>query len=181
MGSPCQTSYEARLFLRAQRGESIVIPNERGQGQDHWLINNPIRHSCSIRTFHFSVPKVLRIFAPSKMGHFYGPKYNKLMDSKNAIFRWLSSGGAYFLLAIIWLTCIIVFGFKARQAGRDKNSSNDGCYLVISTTVFVLTGGAIGLYLFQSFFPWYILTSLAGAIAGPSLAIRTFRNGKRKY
>ncbi len=35
MGSPCQTSYEARLFLRAQRGESIVIPNEPrlAQGQ----------------------------------------------------------------------------------------------------------------------------------------------------
>jgi hypothetical protein len=100
---------------------------------------------------------------------------------KNNLLTWLSSGGAYYLVAILWLICAIFFGFKSRQAGRDKGSENDGCYLTISTTVFVMIGGAIGLLFFQKFFPWFIFTSLAGAIVAPMLAIRTFRSGRRKY
>ena len=95
----------------------------------------------------------------------------------DAFLRWLSSGAAYYLIALSWLASAIYFGVKARGLSPD----NSGCYLAISTTVFTMIGGAIGLLLFKEQFPWYIVTSFAGAIVGPMLVIRTFKSGKRKY
>ena len=103
------------------------------------------------------------------------------MGFKNNLLNWLSSGGAYWLIAALWLICAVVFARRAKHAGADDGNANNGCYLTISTTVFVAFGGAIGLWLFKDFFPWYILTSLAGAIIAPTLVIKKFKSGKRKY
>ncbi len=100
---------------------------------------------------------------------------------KDNVLAWLSSGGAYYLIAFLWLITAVAFGAKAREIGIEKDSKNDGCYLMVSTTVFVMMGGAIGLLLFQKLFPWYIITSWIGSALGPMLAIRTFKFGKRKY
>jgi uncharacterized membrane protein HdeD (DUF308 family) len=103
------------------------------------------------------------------------------MGPKDKLILWLSSGGAYYVIGILWLICGISFAIKARQTGRDEVNPNDGCYLMVSSLVFVLIGGAIGLVLFQPFFPWYIFTSLAGAIIAPIIVRRKFLSGKRKY
>ena len=103
------------------------------------------------------------------------------MGTKDVLYRWLSSGGAYYLIALLWFFTAIGFGIHARAIGKAKNSANDGCYLTISTTVFVMIGGAIGMLLFQKFFPWFILTSFAGCVLAPWFVCRTFRSGKRKY
>ncbi len=103
------------------------------------------------------------------------------MGTKDVFFRWLSSGGAYGLIAFLWLLVAIFFFFKARTLGKDQKSGNDGCYLSISTTVFTMIGGAIGLLFFQNSFPWYIITSTAGSIVAPWLVCRKFTSGKRKY
>jgi len=95
--------------------------------------------------------------------------------------RWLSSGGAYELIAFLWLLSALFFIGRAKSIGRQLSTSNDGCYLMISTTIFTMIGGAIGLLLFQKFFPWFILTSLIGAVIAPMMVIRVFRTGKRKY
>lgn len=101
------------------------------------------------------------------------------MNPKDVSYNWLSSGGAYFLLALVWISSSIFFGFYAARIGRDKNSRNDGCLLIICTTVFVFTGGAVGIFLAP--FPWFIFTSTAGAIIAPMLACRIFLKGKMKY
>ena len=103
------------------------------------------------------------------------------MGPKDKLILWLSSGGAYAVIGVLWLICGITFAFKARQTGQKSGSSNDGCYLMVSCLVFVMIGGAIGLVLFQPFFPWYIFTSLAGAIIAPIVVRRKFLSGKRKY
>lgn len=103
------------------------------------------------------------------------------MNSKDVSNLWLSSGGAYLIIWVSWVVIAIFFASVARNIGRQKNSNNDGCLLTISTTVFVLIGGAIGLLLFNKFFPWFIFTSILGAILAPWLVIRTFKRGKQKY
>ena len=103
------------------------------------------------------------------------------MSFKDNTLAWLSSSGAYWIITLLWIITIIVFVGKAKEAGNLEGSSNSGCYLMISTTIFVGIGGSIGLVLFQKFFPWYILTALAGGIIAPALVIRTFKSGKRKY
>ncbi len=101
------------------------------------------------------------------------------MGPKDKLILWLSSGGAYAVIGVLWLICAITFAIKARQTGHESGNSNDGCYLMVSSLVFVIIGGAIGLLLFQPFFPWYIFTSLAGAIRAPILVRRKFLNGIR--
>jgi hypothetical protein len=103
------------------------------------------------------------------------------MGPKDKLILWLTSGGAYAVVACLWLICMVVFAVKAKKTGQENVGSNDGCYLMISSVVFVVIGGALGLLLFQPFFPWYIFTSLAGAIIAPTLVRRKFLSGKRKY
>jgi hypothetical protein len=82
---------------------------------------------------------------------------------------------------MFWLASATFFALKANKIGKQKQSSNDGCYLQISTTVFTMIGGSIGLLIFQAQFPWYILTSLVGCVLVPWLVCRVFIRGKRKY
>lgn len=103
------------------------------------------------------------------------------MNPKDVSYNWLSSGGAYTIIFVVWIVSAIFFAAVSRSVAREKNSPNDGCLLTISTTVFVLIGGAIGLLLFNKFFPWFIFSSSLGAILGPLLAVRSFKYGKRKY
>jgi hypothetical protein len=103
------------------------------------------------------------------------------MNPKDVSNLWLSSGGAYLIIGISWLVRAIFFSSIARNVGRQKNSSNDGCLLTISTTVFVLIGGAIGLLVFNKYFPWFIFTSILGSLLAPWLVVRTFKRGKQKY
>ena len=101
------------------------------------------------------------------------------MNPKDVSYNWLSSGGAYTIIAIIWVLSAIFFGSVAKSVGRQKNSGNDGCLLTISTTVFVAIGGSIGILIAP--FPFFIFTSMIGAILGPWLAVRIFKNGRKKY
>ncbi|MBS1725586.1 MAG: hypothetical protein JST51_02615 [Armatimonadetes bacterium] len=103
------------------------------------------------------------------------------MDPKDVSYNWLSSGGAYILIFSIWFLSALFFAIMAFGIGREKQSSGDGCLLMISTTVFVGIGGAIGLMLLRSFFPWFIFSSAIGAIVAPMLVVRTFKHGKRRY
>lgn len=103
------------------------------------------------------------------------------MNSKDVSYNWLSSGGAYYVIFIIWILSAVYFGFMARSVGRDRNAPNDGCLLTISTTVFVFIGGAIGLLILNKFFPWFIFSSSLGAIIGPWYAVKKFRTGRQKY
>ncbi len=103
------------------------------------------------------------------------------MNPQDVSYNWLSSGGAYKLLFLIWIASAVFFAFVARNVGRAKNSPNDGCLLGIATTVFTFIGGAIGLLLINKLFPWFILTSVAGSILAPALTIRTFQRGRAKY
>ena len=103
------------------------------------------------------------------------------MNTRDVSYNWLSSGGAYTILFVVWFLCAVFFAIVARSIGREKNTPNDGCLLTVTTTVFVLTGGALGLLLLNKFFPWFIFSSTAGAIIAPWLAIRKFKTGRRRY
>jgi hypothetical protein len=67
----------------------------------------------------------------------------------------------------------------AQKLGRQYDSPNDGCLLGVGTIVLTLTGGAIGLLLFQ--FPTFIFTSCIGALLLPGLACAFFRRKMKDW
>lgn len=101
------------------------------------------------------------------------------MDSTAVGFNWLSSGGAYALLAFIWIGAAVGFGNYGYRLGRRFDSPNDGCLLTAATQVLVLIGGSAGFLV--SGFPWYLLTSAIGAVTFPGLACLYFAWRMRKW
>lgn len=87
---------------------------------------------------------------------------------------WLSAGGAYFLLALIWVGAAVGFGVAGIKAGDRVGSPNDGCLLAIGNVVLALLGGGLGFLLMMRFFPYFLLSSLVGAVTLPSLGTLYF-------
>ncbi|MER3496450.1 MAG: hypothetical protein C4320_06490, partial [Armatimonadota bacterium] len=67
----------------------------------------------------------------------------------------------------------------AARLGRRYDAPNDGCLLGFACVMLTLIGGAIGLLTVG--FPWYILTSAAGAVLMPGLACLIFARRMRVW
>lgn len=101
------------------------------------------------------------------------------MNRQDVAANWLSSGGAYALLGIVWLLTAVFFFTYGAKLGREYDSPNDGCLLSFATIILTLIGGALGLLFFS--FPIYVVTSSIGAILLPTLACAYFRKRMAKW
>jgi hypothetical protein len=101
------------------------------------------------------------------------------MNRSDVTANWLSSGGAYGILGVVWLLTAVFYFTYAQRLGRDYDSPNDGCLLGFGTVVLTLTGGGLGLLLFQ--FPIFVVTSCIGAVLLPGLACVYFRRKMKSW
>src|SRR5688572_22765475 len=66
------------------------------------------------------------------------------------------------------------------SAGKTLRSENDGCLVAIGNVVLAFFGGGLGFLLLINYFPYFILSSMAGAIAFRALATNAFIRRARK-
>jgi hypothetical protein len=86
-------------------------------------------------------------------------------------YDWLATGGSYWIIGGAWFLSALFFALTGMRAGKVTGNESDGCLLAICCILLALTGGGIGLYagLFWVAYPYFIVTSLAGAIVFPAV------------
>jgi len=82
---------------------------------------------------------------------------------------WLARGGAYYVLAFVWLGSAGYFYYLAAKLGNQIGKSNDGCLYGICNIILALFGGGIGLLALLHHYPFFILSSIISAIAFPTV------------
>lgn len=78
---------------------------------------------------------------------------------------WMSSGGAYWVLAAEVIGSATFFGCWSLYLGKLTKSENDGCLLSIANVIAAFCGGGIGLFFFR--YPVFVLSTLFGTLALP--------------
>jgi hypothetical protein len=87
-----------------------------------------------------------------------------------ASYSWFNSGGAYYVIVLVWVASAIFFSGLALRTHKDS----DGCLLAIANFLLALGGGGMGLLLFAGRFPIFVLTSAGGSIMLPWILTRWF-------
>lgn len=87
---------------------------------------------------------------------------------------WLARGGAYYVLAFVWIVSAGFYYFLADKVGRQAGSPNDGCLYGICNVILAFLGGGIGLLVLIHNYPTFLLSSIFGAIFFPSLGTLYF-------
>jgi len=86
-------------------------------------------------------------------------------------YDWLASGGSYWVIGLSWFLSALFFATVAMRAGKTSGNESDGCLLSICCVLLALFGGGAGLYagLTWVHYPYFIITSLSGAILFPAI------------
>lgn len=103
----------------------------------------------------------------------------KFMTRAEAGANWLSSGGAYAIIGIVWLLSSVFFFTYGNRLGSRYDSPNDGCLLAFSTIILTLIGGAAGFVLVA--YPWSIVASCLGSLLLPTFACIYFRAKMKRW
>lgn len=99
------------------------------------------------------------------------------------LLQWLANGGAYGLLATLWVVAAISYVMLAGKLGRRFDAPNDGCLLGFALQVLLITFGGLGIAMGLRYlpFPWFLLTGAAGAVLVPALACLVFNRRMRRW
>lgn len=86
-------------------------------------------------------------------------------------YDWMANGGAYWLIGFSWLLSAVFFSVLGVRAANAANSQNDGCLMIICSSLLAFTGGGAGLYagLLLTRFPTFVITSILSAVLLPAL------------
>lgn len=85
-------------------------------------------------------------------------------------YDWLANGGAYWLIGLSWLLSAAFFSVVGVRAANASNAQNDGCLMIICSTLLAFTGGGIGLYagVWLTHYPTFVITSILAAVLLPA-------------
>jgi hypothetical protein len=75
-----------------------------------------------------------------------------------------SGGGAYYSIVLVWLASAIFFSVFALRRFKDS----DGCLVAIANFFLAFLGGGLGLLLLINRFPYFMISSLTGAVLLPA-------------
>lgn len=100
-----------------------------------------------------------------------------------SLVQWLSNGGAYGTLGVVWIIAAVGFALYAGKLGRRYDAPNDGCLLGFANQVLLITSGAVGITLGDRLlpFPWFMLTGIAGGLLAPLIACFVFTRRMRRW
>jgi hypothetical protein len=79
-----------------------------------------------------------------------------------------------------WVVIAAAFVFIAFWAGRLTREENDGCLLGIANVLMTGFGGAVGWFLLKNDYPFFIVSSILGALIFPSINTAFFLRAKRR-
>ncbi len=82
---------------------------------------------------------------------------------------WLARGGTYDVLAFVWIVSAVFYYFLGTKLGQHTGSPNDGCLYGICNILLSFLGGGLGFLALLHNYPYFILSSIFGAVALPSI------------
>lgn len=90
------------------------------------------------------------------------------MNNQVAPNNWLASGGAYWLMFGATVIIAISFAVLVLKVSNRTRLESDGCLMAILVILLTLLGSGVGFWV--SRYPSFVVTSILGALALPSLA-----------